>query len=192
MEQQTNTEVDPETRRRALAAFPRIYGVYTQAQAEQEAFPDFDGDKGKQLTDWIQGNGKALQDTRAKSGGEPENEEGYYVQMESMGGSGFSVKDFKVGTFTANAEELYQHGHKGSKSSALKKEHKMRENDDARSETARYGLRDSDEIQKGMNPLRKFMAGQRIDTLSATKEQVKGGRYRAVPTAAMSARSSRT
>ena len=101
-------------------------------------------------------------------------------------------KDFKVGTFTANAEELYQHGHKGSKSSALKKEHKMRENDDARSETARYGLRDSDEIQKGINPLRKFMAGQRIDTLSATKEQVKGGRYRAVPTAAMSARSSRT
>lgn len=177
MEQQTNTEVDPETRRRALAAFPRIYGVYTQAQAEQEAFPDFDGDKGKQLTDWIQGNGKALQDARAKSGGEPENEEGYYVQMESMGGSGFSVKDFKVGTFTANAEELYQHGHKGSKSSALKKEHKMRENDDARSVTARYGLRDSDEIQKGMNPLRKFMAGQRIDTLSATKEQVKGGRY---------------
>ena len=77
MEQQTNTEVDPETRRRALAAFPRIYGVYTQAQAEQEAFPDFDGDKGKQLTDWIQGNGKALQDARAKSGGEPENEEGY-------------------------------------------------------------------------------------------------------------------
>lgn len=112
--------------------------------------------------------------------------------MESMGGSGFSVKDFKVGTFTANAEELYQHGHKGSKSSALKKEHKTRENDDARSETARYGLRDSDEIQKGINPLRKFMAGQRIDTLSATKEQVKGGRYRAVPTAAMSARSSRT
>lgn len=177
MEQQTNTEVDPETRRRALAAFPRIYGVYTQAQAEQESFPDFDGDKGKQLTAWIQGNGKALQDARAKSGGEPENEEGYYVQMESMGGSGFSVKDFKVGTFTANAEELYQHGHKGSKSSALKKEHKMRENDDARSVTARYGLRDSDEIQKGMNPLRKFMAGQRIDTLSATKEQVKGGRY---------------
>lgn len=177
MEQQTNTEVDPETRRRALAAFPRIYGVYTQAQAEQESFPDFDGDKGKQLTGWIQGNGKALQDARAKAGGEPENEEGYYVQMESMGGSGFSVKDFKVGTFTANAEELYQHGHKGSKSSALKKEHKMRENDDARSETARYGLRDSDEIQKGMNPLRKFMAGQHIDTLGATREQVKGGRY---------------
>ncbi len=178
MEQQTNTEVDPETRRRALAAFPRIYGVYTQAQAEQENFPDFDGDKGKQLAGWIQGNGKALQDARAKAGGgEPENEEGYYVQMESMGGAGFSVKDFKVGTFTANAEELYQHGHKGSKGSALKKEHKMRENDDARSETARYGLRDSDEIQKGMNPLRKFMAGQRIDTLGATREQVKGGRY---------------
>lgn len=178
MEQQTNTKVDPETRRRALAAFPRIYGVYTQAQAEQENFPDFDGDKGKQLAGWIQGNGKALQDARAKAGGgEPENEEGYYVQMESMGGAGFSVKDFKVGTFTANAEELYQHGHKGSKSSALKKEHKMRENDDARSETARYGLRDSDEIQKGMNPLRKFMAGQRIDTLGATREQVKGGRY---------------
>ena len=28
-----------------------------------------------------------------------------------------------------------------------------------------------------MNPLRKFMAGQRIDTLGATREQVKGGRY---------------
>lgn len=179
MEQQTNADVDPEIRRRALAAFPRIYGVYTQAEAERGGFPDFEGEKGKQLTGWIQGNGKALQDARAKAGGgEPENEEGYYVQMESMGGSGFSVKDFKVGTFTANAEELYQHGHKGSKGSALKKEHKMRENDDARSETARYGLRDSDEIQKGMNPLRKFMAGQRIDTLSATKEQVKGGRYR--------------
>ncbi len=178
MEQQTNTDVAPEIRRRALAAFPRIYGVYTQAEAERGSFPDFEGEKGKQLTGWIQGNGKALQDARAKAGGgEPENEEGYYVQMESMGGSGFSVKDFKVGTFTANAEELYQHGHKGSKGSALKKEHKMRENDDARSETARYGLRDSDEIQKGMNPLRKFMAGQRIDTLSATKEQVKGGRY---------------
>ena len=179
MEQQTSMDVDPETRRRALAAFPHIYGVYTQAEAESGgAFPGFEGAKAAEVDAWIKKNGEKLQGARAKAGGdEPENEEGYYVQMESMGGSGFEIKDFKVGTFTANSEELYQHGHKGSRSSALKKEKKMRKNDDARSETARYGLRDSDEIQKHGNPLRKFLPGQRLRTLDKTREQFKGGRY---------------
>ncbi len=155
---QEQSSDDPEVSRRALAAFPKIHNVYENADSISDSPPGYDPEKFRQ---W-------------KSAGQADD---YYVEMESLGGSGVSIKDFKVGTTTANTRELYQHGHKGSEKSAMKKQKRMNGNDDLRSETGKYGLRDSDAIQHGINPIRKFLAGQNIKTLESVRRQVQGRQY---------------
>ena len=155
VQQEQNSE-DPEVRSRAMAAFPQIFQV--EEDASKLSSNGYDQEKFHQ---WI--NAGSSKD--------------YYVEMESLGGSGVSIKDFKVGTSTANANELLMHHHKGSQKSARKKEKRMNGNDDLRSETRRYGLRDSDAIQHGINPIRKFLAGQNIRTLDSVRRQVQGRHY---------------
>ncbi len=153
--QEQNSE-DPEVRSRSRAAFPVIHQV--EHDPSKLSSDGYDPEKFRQWMD----AGSA---------------DDYYVEMESLGGSGVSIKDFKVGTTTANAKELYTHGHKGSEKKAMKKQRRMNGNDDHRSETGRYGLRDSDAIQHGLNPVRKFLAGQNIRTLESVRRQVKGRQY---------------
>lgn len=149
---------DPEVSNRARAAFPQIYHVFRDASDLHDAPEGYDPEK---FRNWMSAGGS----------------DDCYVEMESLGGSGVSIKDFKVGTSTANANELYEHGHKGSFKSAMKKQKRMNGNDDIRSETRKYGLRDSDAIQHGINPIRKFLAGQNIKTLDSVRRQVQGRRY---------------
>ena len=153
--QEQNSE-DPEVRSRSRAAFPVIHQV--EHDPSKLSSDGYDPEKFRQWMD----AGSA---------------DDYYVEMESLGGSGVSIKDFKVGTTTANAKELYAHRHKGSEKKAMKKQKRMNGNDDLRSETGRYGLRDSDAIQHGINPVRKFLAGQNIRTLESVRRQVKGRHY---------------
>ena len=155
---QEQSSDDPEVSRRALAAFPKIHNVYESADSIGDSPPGYDPEKFRQ---W-------------KSAGQADDR---YVEMESLGGSGVSIKDFKVGTTTANAGELFKHGHKNSFKSSMKKQKRMNTNDDTRSETRKYGLRDSDAIQHGINPIRKFLAGQNIRTLNSVRKQVRGRRY---------------
>ncbi len=154
--QQEQSSEDPEVRSRSRAAFPQIYQV--EHDPSKLSTDGYDPEKFRQWMD----AGSA---------------DDYYVEMESLGGSGVSIKDFKVGTTTANAKELYAHRHKGSVKKAMKKQKRMNGNDDRRSETGRYGLRDSDAIQHGINPVRKFLAGQNIRTLESVRRQVKGRQY---------------
>ncbi len=149
---------DPEVSRRANAAFPHIHNVFENASELGDAPEGYDPEKFRK---W-------------KKAGSSDD---CYVEMESLGGSNVSIKDFKVGTSSANAGELFNHRHKGTFKGAMKKQKRMNQNDDARSETAKYGLRDSDVIQHGINPIRKFLAGQNIKTLESVRRQVKGRQY---------------
>jgi hypothetical protein len=136
-------------------AFPRIYQVLSAAQLDAAQVRQQYGD-GKKVREWL-GKGK---------------EEDHYVEMESVGGADVDVLDFKVGTATADPEELVDNYGKTEKQAA-KKVAKMAKIDTT-TETASYGLRDSDAAKASITDnLKRILRGKFVPTLTDITNRVK-------------------
>jgi hypothetical protein len=133
-------------------AFPRIYRAVSQlnaAQIQQEY------GTGKKVKEWL---------NKGKEGD-------YYVEMESLGGENIDVLDFKIGTATADSEELMDNYGK-TRNKAEKKVAKMAKIDTT-TETASYGLRDSDAAKASIKDnIKRILGGKFVPTLTDITNRV--------------------
>lgn len=106
----------------------------------------------------------------------------YFIEMENMTNSeseteqqkkenGEALRDYKLGTFTAEKYELVHNGHKKNISEAAKKQKKMIEYNDEASETSVFGIRDEDEFKNRNKLLVLFKAFN--NTMERAKDRVK-------------------
>ncbi|MEN8128658.1 MAG: inositol polyphosphate kinase family protein [Pseudomonadota bacterium] len=154
MEKQNDDNVAISTP--ALSTFPMIYRV------EEKVFGTVGG--------LLKGNYNEQGDDEKKWVKKHENGDSY-VEMESLGGVGIDVLDFKIGTVTAHSPEL-QGNYGKTEENANEKVRRMA-SVDTNSETAEFGLRDSDNLK---NNLRKGFArwrGNFRSTLDAVDQRLK-------------------
>jgi Domain of unknown function (DUF4157)/Inositol polyphosphate kinase len=98
-----------------------------------------------------------------------------YVEMESLGGQGVDVLDFKIGQATADFQDLRQN-YGRSKDSAKKKVARMKKVDQ-NSETAEFGLRDSDQLKNNKTHGVMRWLGNYRATLTAVDARLKKDGY---------------
>jgi hypothetical protein len=148
-EEQNNDDID--IKKAALSAFPRIYrATYSDNLITPMSLikGNYDIEK-SEVKEWV------AKHTRSDR----------YVEMESFGGEGIDILDFKIGKATANCNELKQN-YKRSDKSAAKKVAKMG-SVDRNSETEKFGLRDSDHLKNNKTDAILRWGGKFRATLTA-------------------------
>ena len=152
---------DAEISGPALSSFPRIYRVEE----------NFDGDVKGLITENYNVVGKAESKwINAHKDGDS------YVEMESLGGAGIDVLDFKIGTVTAHAPELMANYGKTEKqaSDKIKKMGTV----DKYSETAEFGLRDSDNLKNNKwNAVKRWQGNFKATLTDIDARLEKSGPY---------------
>lgn len=152
---------DEEMAARAQNAFPYVHEIGEIRSIRRRVAPDgYNEDK---FMAWIRDDNPP-----------------YYVEMESLGGGGVRIWDFKIGKQTALAEELQQNNHLNNDNAIAKKVRKM-DLVDRLTESANFGLRDSDEAHSFSSKIRGGASyifsccGVKwpINTLDAIRRQVR-------------------
>jgi hypothetical protein len=135
-------------------AFPRVYRVLSASQLNADEVKQSYG-TGKNVTDWLK-KGKA---------------DDHYVEMESLGGRDVDVLDFKIGTATADHEELM--GNYGKSQKAADKKVAKMAKIDTTTETASHGLRDSDAAKASIvDNIKRIVGGKFVPTLTDITSRV--------------------
>lgn len=145
-------------------AFPRIYRVISALELNPELIKQEYGDT-KKVREWLK-NGK---------------QGDYYVEMESLGGQNIDVLDFKIGTATADYEELT--GNYGKTDREARKKVAKMAKIDTTTESATMGLRDSDVAKASIKDnIKRILMGKFVPTLTditkrIQKDHEEGRRY---------------
>jgi len=140
---------------RVAGVFPNIHKVYKGDELNKAQIRKDYGD-GDSVVTWLEKHNDASD---------------YYVEMESLGGADVDILDFKIGRETASKWEL-ETNYGRSEGSAKKKVKKM-SGVDNNSETARYGLRDSDALKNQYYKAFRRWCGVYESTLDAVDERLK-------------------
>ncbi|MFZ9752665.1 MAG: inositol polyphosphate kinase family protein [Cyanobium sp.] len=139
-------------------AFPRVYQTFPPQQFDANWVREKYGDSDK-VKEWL-----------AKR-----TDNDYYVEMESVGGENIDVLDFKIGTTTANAEELITNYEKTQKQAAEKVS--RMDKADTTTETNWYGLRDSDAAKSwNWDNFKRMVLRKFVPTLTNIQARVKQDR----------------
>lgn len=168
---QQNDANDPAGAARANGTFPHVYAVHLGQTPRGSIVGRYEKrtKKGNELDDFL---------AKHAAGDN-------YIEIASVKDhNAGSVKDFKIGTYTSDPDELVKNGHKGTKAEARAKVARE-EITDKLTESRDYGLRDSDQMRSvgGLGVLlgKKLLSSRKFlstSTLSAVQKEVtEGGVY---------------